>query len=157
MLQDGSVQQGQMRPITITFNTITDRNEVHLRRANIKQTADFHDAWLNEDLGQNSRRVNTIVTLVAKEAQKQGIPCKPAKFSIRIKDKKFDEKNFAALPESLTLHDIKTVTIGDFIAYKSERSKFSNFYPCKFRVGKHIYNSVEQAYHYIRARAHQKW
>ena len=109
----------------------------------MKRTADFHDVWLNEDLGQDSRRVNTIVRLVAKEAQKQGIPCKSAKFSISVKDKKFDEKNFDDLPETLTLHDIKMITMGDFIAYQSEYSKFSNFYPCEFMVGKHIYNSVE--------------
>ena len=123
----------------------------------MKRTADFHDVWLNEDLGQNSRRVSTIVRLVAKEAQKQGIPCKPAKFSIRVKDKKFDENNFDELPETLTLHDVKTITMGDFIVYQSEHSKFSNFYPCEFRVGKHIYSSAEQAYHHIRARAHHKY
>ena len=49
---------------------------------------------------------------------------------------------------------MKTLKIDNMIAYQSEHSKFSSFYPCEVEVGKHIYTSVEQAYHHIQARHH---
>ena len=57
----------------------------------------------------------------------------------------------------LSPHDMKTVKFDDMIAYQSEHSIFSNFYPCEVKVGKHIYTSVEQAYHHIRARHHRQF
>ena len=153
----GQLNRNRNRPIVITFLKQADRDEVYSKRVHMKKTADFHDVWLNEDLGQNTRRLNTMVRLVAKEAQRQGIPHKPAKFSIQIDNKKFDERNLDELPSPLSLHDMKTVKIDNMIAYQSEHSKFSNFYPCEFRVGKHNYTSVEQAYHHIRARHHGKY
>ena len=153
----GPFKENKCRPIIVSFIRQSDRDEVYAKRAQMKKTADFHDVWLNEDLGPNSRRVNAIVRLVAKEAHKQGIDNRPTKYSIRINDKKYDEKNFDELPEPLSLHELKSVKIGKTIAYQSEHSKFSNFYPREFKVGTHKYLSVEQAYHHIRARSHQKY
>ena len=153
----GPYNNSRCRPIIISFIKQSDREEVYSKRTQMKKTADFHDVWLNKDLGQNSRRVNAIVRMVAKEAHRQGIESKPAKYSITINDKKYDDKNFEELPTPLSLHELKTVKIGKMIAYQSEHSKFSNFYPCEFRVGTHKYISVEQAYHHIRARSHNKF
>ena len=153
----GQFNRNKCRPIIIVFLRQADRDEVYSRRAQMKKTADFHDVWLNEDLGQNARRVTTMIRLVTKEAQKQGIPHKPAKFSIQIEKKRYDEKNLDELPSPLSPHDMKTVKFDDMIAYQSEHSKFSNFYPCEVKVGKHIYTSVEQAYHHIRARHHRQY
>ena len=148
----GPLNKRRCRPIIISFLTQADRDEVYARRINMKKTADFHDVWLNEDLGQNSRCTNTLIRPISREANRQGIPHKPSKFAIEIDNKKYNEKNFEELPPQLTLHDVKTIRIGSALAYQSEHSKFSNFHPCTFKVGKHIYNSVEQAYHHIRAR-----
>ena len=153
----GPFNKVRCRPIVITFQSQADRDEVYARRVQMKKTADFHDVWLNEDLGQNSKRANTLIRLVAKEAQKQGIEHKASKYAINIENKKYDDKNLDELPSPLTLHDVKTVKFGESIAYQSEHSKFSNFYPCQFKVGKHNYTSVEQAYHHLRARAHHQY
>ena len=152
----GPFNKDRCRPIVITFQRQADRDEIYAKRAQMKKTADFHDVWLNEDLGQNSKRANTLIRLVAKEAQKQGIEHKASKYTIHIENKRYDERNLNELPDPLTLHNVKTIKIGKSIAYQSEHSKFSNFYPCNFRIGKHNYNSVEQAYHHLRARAHNK-
>ena len=153
----GQPTRNRCRPIVITFCKQTDRDEVYAKRMHMKKTADFHDVWLNEDLGQNSRRVNTMMRLIAREAQKQGIPHKSSKYHINIGDRRYNEKNLDEIPSPLSPHDVKTVRFDDFIAYQSEHSKFSNFYPSEVRAAKHIYSSVEQAYQHIKARHHRKF
>ena len=94
----GPLCKNKCCPITIIFQRQADRDEVYSQRAQMKKTQDFHDVWINEDLGQISRRVNTTVRLLAKEAQRQGIPHKPSKYSITLNDKRYDEKNFDEIP-----------------------------------------------------------
>ena len=140
------------RPIIVTFVKTTDRDEVYSKRINLKHSQAFSKVWVNEDMGQTARRKMNIIRMVARQAQAQGVQHKATKFSIQIGDEKYDERNLEDLPSHLSLDKIKTIAVNnDTLAYQSEHSYLSNLYPCKIRIGKQNYTSVEQAFHHIRA------
>ena len=140
------------RSILITFIRISDRDEVFSRRFNLNRNPDYSRIWVNEDLGQNPRRAVNLIRTVARHPQLQGIPHRASKFAIQIDQQKFDERNLEELPPHLCLARLKTVQLDDdTIAYQSEHSYLSNLFKITVRVGKHAYQSSEQAYHHIRA------
>ena len=148
----GPYSNRRPRSVVITFVRIADRDEVYSLRTKLQRSKDFSDIWVNEDLGQVSRRKMNIIRMVARHAQDQGISHKATKFAFHLGHDKYDERNLEDLPENLSLANIKTVKINDdTLAYQSEHSYLSNLYPVKISIGKHNYTSVEQGFHHIRA------
>ena len=126
---------------------------IYARRMELSRAAGFQKVWINEDLGQASKRKRSMIRLISKEAQSQGIDCKTGKYSLHINRVRYDEGNWEELPPPLQPASLKQIVVDkDTLAYQSEFAPFSNFFPCKIVLGHHTFFCLEQAFQFMRAK-----
>ena len=153
----GPYDKNKTRPILVTFEKQSDRDMIYTRRFDLKRTKDFQRVWVNEDMGPLSKRKRSLIKLITKEAQAQGVDCRSGKYSLTIDKKKFDEENLEDLPPKLNPTQLKQVQIDEkTLAYQSEFAPFSNFFHCTVVVGSHKFFCLEQAYQFLRAKILEK-
>ena len=149
----GPYNRHRPRPILVAFEKQVDRDLVYSKRVDVRKTTDFQRVWINEDLGQASKRKRGLIRMIAKEAQLQGIDCRTGKYALHINRVKYDSSNLEELPPQLQPTSLKQVQIDkETLAYQSEFAPFSNFFPCKITIGQHTFFCLEQAYQFLRAK-----
>ena len=148
----GPYEKSRTRPIMVTFEKQLDRDLVYGRRMELKGTKDYQRVWINEDLAPISKRKCSLIRLISKEAQTQGIDCKTGKYSLQINQTKYTSENIDDLPMPLHPTQLKQIQIDDTtIAYQSEYAPFSKFFPCQIVIGGHEFFCLEQAFQFLRA------
>ena len=126
---------------------------IYGKRMDLKHSTDFQMVWINEDLGQASKRKRGLIRLITREAQQQGIECKSGKYALHINRIKYDESNWDELPPQIQPAALKQVQIDkETLAYQSEFAPLSNFFPCKIVIGPHTFFCLEQAFQFLRAK-----
>ena len=151
----GSFNPKFKRPIFISFIHADDRGHVFDKRAKLRRSKVFHDIWVSDDVTPTARRTKALIRQVTREAKNQGSQCTSTQYSVTINSQNYDETSLNCLPRELSLESIKTKQIGDdVIAYHSEHSPMSNLFPAPIKIGKRTFNSLEQAFHYKKARGH---
>ena len=149
----GPYNKNHTRPILVSFLKQADRDLVYSKRMELRNTANFKNTWINEDLGAASKRKRNLIRLIARQAKIQGIDHRTGKYAIHVDNVKFEDGNLDELPPSLHPTSIKQVQIDkETIAYQSEKAPFSNFYPATIVMGNYRLNSAEQAYQFVRAK-----
>ena len=149
----GAYNPNKTRPIVVTFVRHADRDLVFSKRSELRKTKGQKQVWVNEDLGQASRKKRNMIRLIAKQAQAEGVEHRTGKYAIIIDNKRYDENNLEELPLPLHPSSIKQIQIDkDTIAYQSENAPFSNFYPTAIEFEKCKFVCLEQAYQYVKAR-----
>ena len=146
------------RTLFISFLRQDARDYVFAQRTTLRHSRSFHDVWLTEDVTPTTRRSQSILRQVAKEAKTTGARSATTLFSVTIDKQRYEQGNLDTLPEDLSLENIKTKQIGEnMIAYHSEHAPFSNLYPCEIQVANKEFNTVEQVLQYKRARHHKRY
>ena len=149
----GPYTKGRPRPIFLTFEKLSDRNLVYAKRMDLRRTADFQRVWINEDLGNISKKKRGIIRMIAKEAAIQGIDCRTGKYAIHIDNVKYDNDNLTELPMRLQPTHLKQIQVNPTtLAYQSEHAPFSNFFACQIKIGAHTFFCAEQAFQFTRAK-----
>ena len=149
----GPYTKSRPRVILVTFEKQADRDEVYARRMELKNTADYRRVWINEDLGPLSKRKRNVIRMVTREAQDQGIECRPGKYAVHINKSRYDCENLDDLPPRLHPSQLKQVmTDANTLAYQSEFAPFSNFYKCDITIGSHKFFCLEQAFQFLKAK-----
>ena len=149
----GPYNKNRSRPINVSFMRQSDRDLVYSVRMELRRTKEYKQVWVNEDIGQLSKKTRNMIRLITKQAQADGIDCRTGKYAIYIDRKRYDKTNLNELPTPLHPSSIKQIQIDDStIAYQSEEAPFSNFYPACFTLGKQGFVCNEQAYQYLRAK-----
>ena len=145
------------RPISVSFVRQSDRDLVYSRRTNLGRSRDFKKIWVNEDLGAQSKKACSMIRLITRQAELQGVDHRSGKYAIHIDRVKYDDNNFEELPTKLTPSSVKQVQLDEeTIAYQSEYAPFSIFYPSAIVIGDRKFNCAEQAFHYIHAKKMNK-
>ena len=153
----GLYSRNRPRPVVVTFLKSSDRDHVFAKRTSLKNSKDYSNVWVNEDLAPAIRRTKTMVRLIARQAQEKGIACRNNKFSVTVNDVKYDERSLTELPPPLSTQNIKQIQIDtNTIAYQSEYAPLSSMYPAKVKIGEQEYDTSEQAFQHIRAKKHKK-
>ena len=63
-----------------------------------RKTHDYRHVWVNEDLGQMSKKKRDLVRLISKKAMAENIDCRTGKYSIAVKGVKYDGSTLEDLP-----------------------------------------------------------
>ena len=151
--RQGAYNKNRTRPIVISFLKQADRDFVYASRMSLRKTQDYKHVWINEDLGQMSKKKRNIVRLISRKAQNENIDCRTGKYTIFVGGEKYDGSNMEDLPAPLHPSNVKQVQVDkDLIAYQSEYAPFSNLYPVHIIMGDYNFISLEQAYQYLKAK-----
>ena len=149
----GPYNRSRPRPILVSFEKQVDREMIYSKRTELRGTTDFQRVWVNEDLGQASKRKRGLIRLITKEAELQGIDCRSGKYALHINRVKYDDSNLDELPPQLQPTSLKQVQIDkETLVYQSEFAPFSNFYPCHIVAGQHTFFCLEQAFQFLKAK-----
>ena len=148
----GTFNRSRSRPILVVFEKQADRDLIYSKRTELRRTHDFQRVWINEDLGQASKRKRGLIRMITREAQQQGVDCESGKYALHINKVKYDS-NLQELPTQLQPASLKQVQIDkDTLVYQSEFAPFSNFFPCQIHIGQHTFFCLEQAFQFLRAK-----
>ena len=119
--RQGYFNKHRCRPVVITFQKQADRDLVYANRMDLRRTQDFKQVWVNEDLGQASKKIGNILRLITKQAHAEGRDCRTGKYDIRIDRNRFDNNNLDELPPQIRPSKVKQIQLDkDTIAYQSE-------------------------------------
>ena len=95
--------------IVITFMRQSDRDLVYTKRVELRKTQGYKQVWVNEDLWPVSKKTRSMIRMIAKRAQAEGIDCRTGKYSIFIDKQKYSKNNLDELPHPLCPAAIKQV------------------------------------------------
>ena len=155
--RQGNYSNNKSRPIFISFQRQADRDLVYSSRMMLSRSPDFKRVWINEDLGETSKRTRNMVRMIAKKANAEGIDIKTGKYTVLVDKVKYEASSLDELPPPLHPSSIKQVRVDrNTIAYQSEYAPFSNMFPACIEVGQRKFISLEQAYQFFKAKTLNK-
>ena len=155
--RSGPYMKNRPRPIIVTFLKQSDRDHVFYKRINLKNSRDYKQVWINEDLSPTARRAKTMVRLITKQAQEKGVQCRSTKFSVTVGEARYNENSFDELPLPLSTQEVKQIQIDHkTVAYQSEHAPFSSMYPARVKIGEIDYDTSEQAFQHIKAKSNKR-
>ena len=153
----GPFSDRKSRPFLISFQKQKDRDYVFSLRANLRESANFYNVWLVDDVAPTAQRTKNVIQQVNRIAKDEGAHCTSTPFSLTIDRQKYDAANLDMLPNQFSLEKIKSRRINDhIIAYQSEHSPFSNLYPCIIHIAAREFTSLEQLFQFKRAKRHNR-
>ena len=127
---------------------------------NLRKTRDYKHVWINEDLGQSSKKMRNLIRIITKKTQAVGIDHRSGKYMLYLNREQYDGNNLdEQLPPPPPLHpsSVKQIQLDkDTIAYQLEHAPFSNLYPAVITMGECKFISIEQAYQYVKAKTMDK-
>ena len=151
--RQGTYNRHRARPIVISFQKQSDRDLVYAKRLNLRNTQNYKQVWISEDLGQASKKARNLIRLITKKAQIDGIDCRTGKYTLQVNNERYDSSNLCDLPPPLHPSTVKQIQLDkNTVAYQSEFAPFSNFFPADIVLGNHKFFCLEQAYQYLKAK-----
>lgn len=144
-------KDGKSRLVLCKFVKEKVRNTVAAIRTNLNEEGNLAKIYLNDDLPQllNERRAK--FRKIVKLAKSKKIPASTRNDKITVNNITYSHKNLDCLPEGLKLEDVMTVKVKGGLAFCSEDSWLSNFFPCEIDISGMKFQSAEHAYQYARS------
>lgn len=139
------------RPVLVKLVRESIRKEILKNRKCLISNAETARVYINEDLPQivNERRAN--IKSVHENAVRKGHNSKMLGTKVSVDNITYNFSQLENLPKGLKLSDSKLVAVKGGLAFSSEHSFLSNFYPTNFHINGQHFHSSEQAYQFIRA------
>lgn len=128
------------------------RNSSTIRKAG----NDGRPYYLNEDASENSRTKKADILKYIKYLKENLHTVTRAGDNLIIDGTEYMPSQFNDLPEGQRIQDSRTIAKRGVVAFNSVHSPLSNLYPCKLKFEGNSYNSVEQAYQYLKAKHHKR-
>ena len=148
------------KPIFVTFNNYTTREEVITKASKIKEESKERYLWINKDITRERRRDSTYLRICKKLLEESYPREKPAIIGggIKFKNELYNVKQLNDLPPGCRICDAQQIFIEDkkAIAFAGEFASLSNLHICKVEYNNQIFNSVEQAFQFTKAKFHNK-
>ena len=113
--------------------------------------------WINDDVGEFTRRQRKSVRDVASYATENNVQnIKIHSESIIVHGKKYRHGDLDLLPVKISLSKAKTPVRDNHIYFQGETSELSNFYPTKVKYEANTFESVEQGLQHLKAKHSKK-
>lgn len=113
--------------------------------------------WLNDEISDETRRHRKTVRDIAALAKQNGTTVRVHDDGIIVENNKYRHIDLDLLPTHISVESAKSRDEPTGIYFQSEKSPYSNHYPSRFvdDLGQ-TFESVEQAFQYKKAKAHNK-
>lgn len=134
----------------VSFVKTDDRKLVLRAKNTVDMSADM-GFFINEDLSLDTRSHRTNIKRLSKTAKEQGFNSKTTGDRLTVEGKAYDSNQLDILPNRVLRSSAQEKWVQGGLAFRGERSVFSNFYTKPFTVDGYRYLSVEQYFQYSKA------
>ena len=99
----GPFNDRKSRPFLISFSKQKDRDYVFSLRTNLRESANFYNVWLTDDVAPTARRTKSVIRQVNRLAKDEGTHCTSTPFSLTIDRQRYEAANLDILPDQFSL------------------------------------------------------
>lgn len=147
----GRIQKGKRRPrnISVTFSVGHIKHMVISAKAFMKNPP--KGFFIGEDLRPEARAHRSNLKLIAAGAKSLGLETKISGNKLTIDSEVYTPEELPAVDEDIISASKHQKTVKDGIAFKGDRSVFSNFFPAPFIIEEYEYANVEQYFQFVKA------
>lgn len=138
------------RNILVSFVKTDDRKLILRAKNTVDMSADMH-FYINEDLALDTRNHRANIKRLAKTAKEQGFSSKTAGDKLIVEGATYESCELDILPNRMLRTSAQEKWVHGGLAFRGERSVFSNFYTKPFSVDGYRYLLVEQYFQYCKA------
>lgn len=149
----GKFRPGRTRNISVTFPRKDDKEMVCRARAATKENDDIR-FFISDDLTQDGRAAKAQLKRISTAAKSKGHDSKVTGNKVVINSRVYASNEIKLIPKEVTAGIKEEKSVNGGIAYRGDRSIFSNFFPAPFNLGGNDYNSSEQYYQFLKASHH---
>ena len=148
--------QGPPRPILVKFRDYTTKENVMLKRNQIKINPQCKNIWLNNDLIEETKRVRAEMKTLGDLAVNLGHTVILRGNGITIDGISYNENTLDTLPTHLSLERAYIRETPNGLAFHSRHAFMSNFSPAQFEYENISFKCSEQAIQWKRAKVHKQ-
>lgn len=143
-----------MRNIAVTFIRTEDKEMVIRARLAVKSNEEIN-FFISDDLTSDGRALKAQLKKIAASAKEKGLDSKVSGNKVVIDSRSYASNELSLVPNNVTTETKQEKLVKGGLAYKGDRSIFSNFFPAPFRLGGEDYAHVEQYFQYQKAIHHK--
>lgn len=136
--------------ILVSFVKADDKKLILRAKNTIDMSLDMK-FYINEDLALDTRNQRASIKRLSKTGNEQGFDSKVSGDKLIVGGTTYDSCELDILPSHILRSTAQEKWVQGGLAFRGERSVFSNFYTKPFIVDGHRYISVEQFFQYSKA------
>lgn len=145
----GKVGRKQTRPMVVILSFTHLRQMIFNAKSLVKyQDIKFH---VNEDLRQDTKALRSNLKMIATGAKSLGFETKVTGNKVIIGEESYAADELKSISPTILKSCKQEKVLSDGIAYKGDKSIFSNFFPASFVIEDIEYANVEQFYQSTKA------
>lgn len=149
----GRFRPGRIRNICVTFLRKDEKDMVCRACASTKGDEDIK-FFISDDMTQEGRAVKAQLKRITNSAKAKGHEAKISGNKVVINSRVYASNEVKLIPKSITTDLKEEKSVDGGIAYRGDRSIFSNFFPAPFSLGGNEYAHTEQYYQHLKATHH---
>lgn len=143
------------RNISVTFMSKDDKDMV-IRACTIVKNVEDIDYFISDDLTPDGRALKANLKRISTVAKSKGLDTKVTGNKVIVGSRAYASDELSMIPAPVTKDLKQEKNVEGGIAYKGERSIYSNFFPAPFTLEGEDYIHVEQYYQYAKACHHNE-
>lgn len=146
----GKLHKGRRKPrtISVSFSLGYIKHMIILAKGHMKETP--QGFYIGEDLRPEARTHRSNLKQIAAGAKSLGLETKISGNKLTINSEVYAPDELPAIEEDVISASAHQKTVKDGIAFKGDRSVFSNFFPAPIVIDDYEYANVEQYFQYIK-------
>ena len=148
-------QKGPPRPILVKFWDISVRDQIMANRYLIKSNPNCSKIWINEDLPEKNKKIRYKMKILGDLAVNLDHQVILKGEKSEIDGTTYSENTLDQLPQHLSLERAFTRDTPNGIAFHSEHSYLSSFYPTDINFNQNKYTTAEQGIQHSKAKVHK--
>lgn len=143
------------RNISVTFLCKDDKDMVFRACTVVKGDEDLN-YFISDDLTADGRALKANLKRISSVAKTKGLDTKVSGNKVIIGSRAYASDELSMVPSSVSKNLKQEKNVHGGIAYKGDRSIYSNFFPAPFTLDGEDYIHVEQYYQYVKACHHNE-